>query len=264
MQSSSSTVQYALEEDLAQIQLAQPERGNPLDGATIARLAQCLRDAASHASCRAIVISAAGPRFCSGADVAATSRGDEGEGALSDFVACLSLLCAAPVPVIACVEGDAYGGGVGLAAACDIVLASEGATFMLSEVILGMIPALISPFLLRRMTPGRLRYMMLSTRGISALEAREAGLVDEVVPAGGMTDALDRQLRRIGRSSPEAIAHGKAYLERIASQQFDAQIASALEQHRGWLSRPEVLAGLQTFADGFSPPWFRRLGRVAT
>nr|AIR74915.1 enoyl-CoA hydratase/isomerase-like protein [Chondromyces crocatus] len=263
MTSVGERVRAVREGSVTRVTLTHPSTGNALDCAALEQLVGALRAAVSDAACRALVVSSVGPRFCSGADVfTQADDAPEREASMRAFVECMTLLCASSMPTIACVEGDALGGGVGLAAACDIVLASEEVTFTLSEVIFGMIPALITPFLLRRLTLGRLRYMMVSSRAIPAREAREAGLVDEVVPGGEMEATLARQLGRIGRSSPPAIATGKAYLDGFGPGGLEARTSAAMALQQEWLKRPEVMEGIQMFADGFSPPWFEKLGRA--
>lgn len=267
MELNAKAVEFSRIGAVARVRLARPETGNALDADMVTEIAAAVRAASTAPDCRALVLEAMGTRFCTGAHVAASEvEGGEvpSESVLRAFVDCLALLCQAPVPTIACVEGDAMGGGVGLAAACDVVLASAEARFMLSEIILGMIPALIAPVLLRRLSPGKLRYLMLSSRALPAAEAQIIGLADEIVPTGHMRQALSQQLDRIGRSAPPAIAVGKAFLDDLAGNDWDSRVDTAIELQRAWLQRVEVREGLRAFAEGFSPPWFERMGRTYT
>jgi enoyl-CoA hydratase/carnithine racemase len=126
---------------------------------------------------------------------------------------------------------------------------------MLPEVILGMIPALITPFLLQRMPIGRIRYMALSSRSLTAEEAHWSGLVDEVaVP--DLHVAIEKQLRRILRSSPDALAAAKAYLGQLQKGERIRQTDAAIATLVSWLERPGATEGIRAFANGFSPPWF--------
>jgi methylglutaconyl-CoA hydratase/polyketide biosynthesis enoyl-CoA hydratase PksH len=149
------------------------------------------------------------------------------------------------------------GGGAGLTAACDLVLCSREATFSLPEVMVGMIPALIAPFLLRRMSLARVRYLALSSRRIGAEEAREYGLVDQVATEG-MQKALEAQLQRLFCSAPAALSQVKEYFDRLDGSDFHQQRQAAADELDQWLGRPRVLEGVRTFAQGFSPQWFEK------
>ena len=259
MELNSETIEYQLDSGVAWIKLASPRSGNALNVALISQLSQAIQDAINDESCRVITISATGSDFCKGLDLeeAFAKGGLPDQEFFKMLVDCLTLIYTSSHPVIACVEGNVTGGGVGLVAACDIVLASNNAVFMLSEAIIGMIPALIAPFLLRRLTPARLSYMTLSSRGIPAPEAQIFGLVDEVATEG-MTQVLNRQLQRLFCCSPHAIAQSKQYFEQLHSQDLHRQTEIALNQLMSWLKQPEVIVGIRTFTEGLSPPWFQK------
>jgi enoyl-CoA hydratase/carnithine racemase len=255
----SEAIQYAIDAGVAYITLSAPASGNLLTNSMLEGLQRALARATSNATCRAIVLSAEGGQFCGGLDLGAAfaDGGDLDRSFVALSLDCLSRIRKARVPVIACVEGDVTGGGVGLTAACDIVIASPRSVFMLSEVIVGLIPALIAPFLLRRLTPARLGTLTQSSRGIQGIEAREWGLVDEL-PEDGVAVALHRQLQRILRSSPGALAESKAYFDALTAQDLARQTEVAGERLLGWLSRPEVVEGARVFAEGGVPPWFKK------
>lgn len=255
----SKVVEYQISSGVAEITLSSPENGNALNLSLLKQLSQCVKQAIVDESCRVIVISAVGADFCKGLDLECTFAQDGGSHPelFKTLRDCLTLIYSSSKPVIACVEGNVTAGGVGLVAACDLVLATENVVFMVSEVILGLIPAVIAPFILRRLTPARLRYMTLSTRGINALEAREFGLVDEVATAG-MSLTLDRQLQRLFRSCPRAIAQSKLYLEQLEANDLREQTDIALNQIISWLEQPHIVEAVRTFTEGFSPPWFQK------
>lgn len=254
-----SAVACAIEAGVAYVTLSAPASGNLLTGSLLEGITRALDRAAGDATCRAIVLSAEGEKFCGGLDLEAAfaSEGGIDPAFVALSLDCLSRIRGARVPVIACVDGDVTGGGVGLTAACDIVIASPRAVFMLSEVIVGMIPAMIAPFLLRRLTPARLGYLAQSSRGVRGVEAREIGLVDELGEEG-VDAALHRQLQRILRSSPEALAETKQYIDALSAADPARQIDIARDRILGWLRRPEVVEGARVFAEGGAPPWFRR------
>jgi len=149
-----------------------------LDGAH--RLRAELARATAEAS-RGVVISSDGPDFCRGVDIAALSRDAEAlADALRTIGDCLLIVRRSELPVIAAVNGQAIGFGVGLAAACDQVVAAADSTFYLPELVLGFLPRMIAPFLLRRISRGKLGYLASSARPITASEALSASLVDEI------------------------------------------------------------------------------------
>lgn len=259
MELMTKAVKYEIRAGVAHITLSFLKSSNALSVPLIKALTQSIKEAVADESCRVIVIAAEGSDFCKGLDLEAvfTSDAPPDPAIFKMFVDCLDLIYSCSKPVISCIEGNVTGGGAGLVAACDIVLASENVIFMLSEVLVGMLPTLIAPFLLRRMTLGRVKYMTLSTRGISALEAKEFGLVDEVA-IDGMSNTLNRQLKRLFRSSPRAIAESKKLFVKLDSGELHQQMELDLNHLLSWLEQPEVLEGVRTFAEGFSPPWFQK------
>jgi enoyl-CoA hydratase/carnithine racemase len=254
----SSGVQYVMHSGVATILLAAPASGNVLNKANVEQIAGMVQRAGSEESCRVIVIAAEGPDFCRGMDfdMVLEDRLDTEKLGWS-LVHCLRSICDSSKPVIACIEGNVMGGGMGLVASCDLILAAPQATFMLPEVVVGMVPALITPFLLRRMPAGKAQYMAISSRSIGALEAMTFGLVDEVTTEG-MEEALNRQVRRLFCSSPQAIATVKGYIERLHGPEFDKAMTLAVGQLVSWLEEPEAVAGIRAFAEGFTPPWFQK------
>ncbi len=251
-------VRYEIDSGVAQITLAQPHTGNALNPDLIHALYRSIQAAIADPACRVILLSAEGTDFCKGLDLEALIQQKTIEASLfQPFLECLKLITHSPLPVIACVEGNVIGGGLGLVAACDIVLANTRATFMLPEVIIGMIPAIISPFLLRRLTPAKLNYLTLSSRTIDGSEAQAIGIVDEVATEG-MEVTLTRQLQRLFRSSPAAIAQSKQYFAQLNADTFQQQTDLALHQLVAWLNQPDILDDIQTFTEGFSPPWFQK------
>jgi methylglutaconyl-CoA hydratase/polyketide biosynthesis enoyl-CoA hydratase PksH len=251
--------QYEIRSAVARLTLSSPNSGNLLTVSLVEHLSQGLKQAEADDSCRVIVLQAEGEDFCKGLNLeAAFARGDRVDTAIfRKFLDCITLISNSTKPVIAFVEGNVTGGGVCLVAACDVVIASEYAVFMLPEAIVGMIPAIVTPFLLRRMTLGRVKYMTLSTRGIPASEAQVFGLVDEVA-VDGMAYTLTRQLQRLFRSSPHALAESKRYFDRLQAEELNQQLEIALDQITSWLEQPDVVGGIRAFAEGFSPPWFQK------
>lgn len=254
-------VRVQIERGVAVVTMTGSVHANVLTSDLLHGLDGAVLQAAGDQSCRAIVLRAEGPDFCQGMDLRIFGQGTRPSRAdLQQFTDCLKHICRSSRPVIACVEGQASGGGVALVAACDLVLASAGATFILPELVLGLIPALAAPFLRRRLTLARIRYLTLSSRTIDASDARVLGIVDEV--AGDVPDALNRQLQRLLCSSPGAVAAAKQYFEMMAPQDLDADVERGLDHAVRWLDTGETLDDLREFVDGGVPSWFPK-GRSA-
>jgi enoyl-CoA hydratase/carnithine racemase len=252
-------VRYELAQGVARITLCDVSRGNSLNRVLLTELQQALIWASNDTDCRVITLWAEGSTFCKGMDFEEAFGND----ARPDPAFCRQLLDMlftireASQPVIACVETEVVGGGVGLVAACDFVLAIDSATFMLPEVVVGMIPALITPFLLERISPARVRYLSLSTRKLSASEAQQWGLVDETTP-DEIRALLNHQLRRLLRSSPQALARIKWFNDELSHNQLRRRTELALKELVSWLKEESVVEGISSFAEGFSPPWFQK------
>ena len=252
-------VKWEIENQIARLTLSEPERGNTLGTGTLGHLYGLLERAAGDRGCRAIVISARGPDFSRGMDFDLLL--DESKEAVLEaadrFIETLSFMCRCRLPIVACVEGNVSGGGLGLLGASDVVIASPSVTFMLPEVIVGMVPALVTPFLLRRLSPARLKTMALSSRAVNTTEAVAWGLVDEIADEG-VGRSLERQAKRILRSSPDAIGLYKTYLNDLCHADLEDQLNRARRLLDEWMSRPETVRQLRRFADGLAPSWFEK------
>lgn len=233
-----------------------PEGHVNLDPAAIDALSEAVERAIA-AGPRVLVIASAGPEFCAGMDLAAAlaAPGPELRATLQRFAGCLRLLAEAGVATVAVVTGAASGGGVGLAAACDVVIASPAATFALPELRYGLVPALILPFLRARAGARRIRSLALTGEALPAARAAAWGLVDVV--ADDPQAALAGLLRGLLRTRPQAVAT----LKRITAADGQGSASDAgSAQTAGDLEEPELRAALAALlADGEAPPWFARL-----
>jgi enoyl-CoA hydratase/carnithine racemase len=238
----------------AEVRLSLPKRSNALDEAAIEALYEALLAARADPSWRVLVISAEGDEFCRGLDLerAFESGGRPSRATLERFSASLLMLASMDRPTIAHVEGAATGGGVGLAAACELVIASERATFTLPELLVGMIPALIAPFLLRRLGPRRFVHLATGARTCSSHEALAIGLADQI-------GELEEQVARTLRTSKVAADRTKSLVMELESAR-DLQEAARISVGAldAWLDRTDVREGLNDFASGLAPKWWRR------
>jgi len=227
----------------------QDERGQQrLSPALVERLIAEL-EADSDAS--AVVLEGGGDAFCEGLDLSALAERDiEATAALGRFADLLDAIERTPRPVVALVDGAAMGGGVGLAAAADLVLAGPRATFGLPEALFGLIPAMVFPVLARRIGHARSRWLALSARTLTAEEAWRIGLVDEV--ADDLEAALDRHARRLERLDPRAMAAIKRIAALHAST-IAAYRESAAALFHELLERPEARERIARFLEGRTP-----------
>ena len=201
--------------------LNRPEVRNALNEEVIAEVTTWARRAASDPDLRAVVIAGAGLSFCAGADLAwmAKMAGYTREDNLRDAhdaAAMFEAINTLPVPVIARVHGAALGGGAGLAAVADIVVADESATFGFTEVKLGLIPAIIAPYVLAKIGESAARELFLTGRRFSADRAHEIGLVHAVMAADQLDRAVQQYLADILASGRDAVAAAKALLRQIS------------------------------------------------
>jgi methylglutaconyl-CoA hydratase len=201
--------------------LNRPDVRNAFDEEVIAALCAAAREAAQDDSLRAVVLAGAGRAFCAGADLAWMSKAvaysrEENRRDAEDLARMLETLNSLPVPVIARVHGAALGGGAGLVAVCDMVAAADEATFGFTEVKLGIVPAIISPYVVNKIGPSAARELFLTGARFSAKRARRIGLVHTVVPESDLDEAVDGYLSEVLTSGPGAIAATKALSRDVA------------------------------------------------
>lgn len=238
---------------VATITLAEPERKNALSNDMIRELGAHLASAAADAA-RAVLIDAEGDVFCSGGDLSimqtfmAGTR-DDRLAASQEFSDLMITLDRCPAVTIAVVDGPAFGGGVGLAAACDVVAVGPSARFTLAEVSLGLTPANIAPYLVRRLGVTVARRMMVTARPVGADEARDTGLADI-----GVTDVED-EVARVLRCAPEAVAATKRLVSRSVAPWWDDMRAAAVVELADTWERAEVFEGIASFMQKRPPSW---------
>jgi methylglutaconyl-CoA hydratase len=240
--------------------LNRPEVRNAFDEQVIADVTAAAAAAADDHSIRAIVLAGAGKAFCAGADLGWMSKAiaythRENLADAEEFARMLERLNTLPVPLIGRVHGAALGGGVGLAAVCDIVIAAEDAVFALSEVKLGILPAVISPYVVRKIGESAARELFLTGSRFSAKRAREIGLVHEVVPEADLDAAVDRRLADIHSSGPVAVAAAKTLIREIAGRNPSEVIGFTTNSIAEQRVSPEGQEGMHAFLEKRKPSW---------
>ncbi len=243
------------------VTLARGELHNAFNEVMIAELTAAFRDASESADVRAVVLAAQGKSFSAGADVHWMKRMvgyafDENVSDASLMAEMLEAIRDCTKPTIARVHGAVFGGGVGLVAACDMAVAIESAFFCLSEVKLGIAPAVISPFVMEKIGLGRMRRYALTAEPFDANEARLIGLVSGVVPTSdGLDPWIERVCRHIRAAGPKAVAACKSILRQVAGG--DACHARKLTTEAIATLRvsDEGQEGLKAFLEKRKPHW---------
>lgn len=231
------------------------------DGAGLAQLLALLQEAEESRRCRVLVIESTPGVFCRGMDLEflVAHAGEDQSEKLGAYARCMERLRGSQKPVICLIDGEAMGGGVGLAAAADVVIATARARFALPECVLGLIPAMVLPLLCERMPVQKARWLALSSRSIGAEEASAIGLVDELVEGPiQLEQALRATLKRLLRASPKAVARLKRYSSEIATLSRADALELGAERTAADLIELETIAAIRGFIAGESPPWFER------
>ncbi len=246
---------------VARITLTQPEIRNAFSDEVIAEITAAFLEVGGRADVRAVVLAAEGPAFCAGANLnwmrrMADYTRDENIADAGKLAEMLRVIYECPKPTIARVQGDVYAGGMGLVAACDMAVAVDTAGFCLSEVKLGLIPATISPYVIRAMGARASHRYFLTAERFSAAEAHRVGLVHEVVNA----DALDAKVAELTRAvisaSPNAVRACKRLVQDVAEREIDdALVAHTVAGIADIRSSAEGKEGVQSFLQKRQPNW---------
>ena len=242
------------------ITLNRPDVRNAFDEEVIRALTAQAAEAATDRSIRAIVLAGAGQAFCAGADLAWMSKAvayshAENLRDAEDLARMLERLDTLPMPLLGRVHGPVLGGGVGLAAVCDIVVASEDAIFGLSEVRLGILPAVVSPYVVRKIGVSAARELFVTGTRFGAVRAREIGLVHDIVPEDELDDAIGRRLHEILASGPMAVAAAKALIRQVADANPAEVIGVTTNSIAAQRVSPEGQEGMRAFLEKRKPKW---------
>lgn len=258
----SEVVRFSTKDRVATVTLTRPDLHNAFNEVVIEDLTRAFEQAGRDREVRTVVLAAEGKSFCAGADINWMRRmvdysfeeNVRDAGAMADM---LRAIRECPKPVVARIHGAAIGGGVGLAAACDIAVAVKTASFCLSEVKLGILPAVISPYVMEKIGPGHLRRYALSAETFDAHEARRIGLVAEVVDTVEELDALIEKFARwFAANGPEALAACKAVLREVQKcGTWDEKQRLTVERIAERRVSAEGQDGLKAFLEKRKPKW---------
>jgi len=216
---------------VAQVWLNRPDARNAMDDTMSRELPRLFRSLEKDASVRVVVLGGRGSAFCSGADLGRMDKAGRATGSRNRSQAMRSAkffhaLYLFPKPTIARIHGPAFAGGLGLVCACDVVVASEDALFCLPETRIGLVPAMISPYVVRAMGANAARRYVLSGERFSAQEASRLGMVHELVPAPELDATVERIAQAFVACGPNALAEAKKLLRQVIGAPITPQLIS--------------------------------------
>jgi methylglutaconyl-CoA hydratase len=257
----SSYLQIERTGNVVTVRLNRPDKHNAFDERLIAELTQAFRALASDATARVVVLAASGPSFSAGADLDWMKRMsvlDRAENERDSLLLAdlMEAIDRCPKPVLALVEGAAFGGGVGLVACCDVAIATTKASFCLSEVRLGLIPAVISPYVAAAIGPRACRRYFLTAEKFDAATAERLGLVHKIVEPDALASARDEMIGHLLNGGPAAQAAAKELVQRVAFAKND----EALRRDTAWRiadtrASAEGKEGVAAFLEKRKPNW---------
>jgi methylglutaconyl-CoA hydratase len=245
---------------VARVVLARPAVRNAFDDVLIAELAEAFVAVGKETGTRVVVLSGDGPSFCAGADISWMRKAggysrEENEADAGKMARMLRAIDACPKPVLALVHGAAIGGGVGLVAAADIAIAAEGTVFSLAEVKLGILPSVISPYVLRAIGPRQARDLFLTGDRFDAREAHRIGLVHAVAPAAELEAAGAKKVESLLAAGPEAVTVAKRLIEQVAWMSPEEAMPMTVRTIAERRASAEAKEGLSAFLEKRPPSW---------
>jgi methylglutaconyl-CoA hydratase len=254
-----SSLLITTEGPLVTVSLNRPQVRNAFNEELIAELT-AWATAPMPQGVRVAILRGEGSHFCAGADLTWMSKmvgysHDENVGDAKAMAAMFQALDMLPIPLLGCIHGAALGGGAGLAAVCDIVVASDTAQFGFTEAKLGILPAVISPFVVAKTGTSAARELFLTGARFPAVRAREIGLVHAVCPEADLDTTIDRYLRELVTSAPGAVSAAKALIAQVAGRptsEVADLTAETIARHR---VSEEGQSGMRAFLDKRRAPW---------
>jgi len=255
------TLQIEIRDGVATIRMNRPDVHNAFDDALIAALTAELRRLEQLPQARVIVLAANGKSFSAGADLNWMQRMAKysQEENLRDAMALAGLmrtLDGVKKPTVARVQGAAFGGGVGLVACCDIAIASTQAAFSLSEVRLGLIPSVISPYVIAAIGEREARRYFLTAERFDAMEARRIGLVHDVVDSGALDESVEKMAGQLLKGGPQALAAAKKLIADVSRRPMDDALSAETARRIAAIRvESEGQEGLAAFLEKRKPDW---------
>jgi methylglutaconyl-CoA hydratase len=263
-----ATLELHVSQRVAVVRMARETVRNAFNETSIAELTETFRLLSADPDVRAIVLAGKGPAFCAGADLAWMKRMaafsyEENRADAMRLATMLRTIHECPKPVIARVHGDAYAGGVGLVAACDIAVAANGASFCLSETRLGLIPATIGPYVVRAMGNAARRYFLTAEK-FDASEAHRIGLVHMLSRPEDLDSRINQLLGDLVQTSAHAVAEAKRLVRDLAGRPIDdALVADTAERIAAIRASDDGREGVQAFLEKRKSRWVAESEAIA-
>ncbi|MFA6318600.1 MAG: enoyl-CoA hydratase-related protein [Elusimicrobiota bacterium] len=250
---------------VASVRLDRPEVRNAMDAAFFLEIAHCFRALSADDAVRVVVLSAEGKDFCAGADIGWMRESGRLKGEASRKDAALIVdMCRAVaecrVPVVARVHGSVFGGGLGLVASCDVAVAGAGGRMCFSECRLGILPAVISAFVLPKIGSSFARRYYLTAEPFGMEEARRMGLVHEVVPEAELDARVSAVAGSILKTGPNAVRQAKTLIREICDPEFEGRVSRCLDALVQARATPEAQEGLMAFLEKRPASWVKAGG----
>jgi len=259
------TIRVAIDErGAARLTLARPDKHNALSGRMIGELTQAAHDLAANRAAdlaiRVVVLEAEGTSFCAGGDLGWMREqfGADRAGRIAEarrLAMMFKALADLPMPLVARVQGNAFGGGIGMISVCDMALSADSARFGLTETRLGLIPATISPYVVARLGPVQALPLFMSGKLIDAAAAQAAGLLTEVVTGSQLDDAVSREVEHFLAAAPGAVMRAKKLVRSLAPQITDTVIEDVVGQLADCWETAEAREGISAFFERRKPVW---------
>jgi methylglutaconyl-CoA hydratase len=257
-----STLTLEFSGEIAKITLNRPDKRNAINTQMIAEL-QTTLDTIEKSHSRVVIVTGAGKAFCAGMDLdmlaAITKQSPaENQDDARRIAKMLRRIWSFPRPMIAAVNGPAYAGGCGIATLCDFTLAVREATFGYTEVKIGFLPAIVSVFLTRQIGDKRSRDLLLTGRVIEAAEAKEFGMVTEVVPDGHLEERTLELANDLIAASPSSLTRAKQLLTSAAAAGVDHDLERAILENARIRCTPDFKEGVASFLEKRKPVWHHK------
>jgi methylglutaconyl-CoA hydratase len=255
------TLKVAIKGRLATIMLNRPDVSNALNETLVKELESGFRELADSGEIRVIVLASTGKCFSAGADLRwmktmADLSEEENIADACRFATMLRTIYTCPKPVIARVHGDAYGGGVGLIAAADIAVAADSACFSLSEVKLGLIPATISPYVIRAIGARAARRYFITAERFDAAEALRIGLLHKIAPTDALDSVIESLVAAVLQNGPGAVTKSKRLVQDLDGQSLSEELlADTARRIVRTRATPEAREGVRAFLEKRLPAW---------
>jgi methylglutaconyl-CoA hydratase len=254
------TVDHSFQERIATITMQRPEVHNAFNTQLIQDLQSAFTQLRQDNNLHAVILAGAGKSFSAGADIqmmqeAITSSADENVQDALRLADLMQTIDTFPCPVVARVHGAAMGGGVGLVAVCDIALAASHARFAFSEVKLGIAPAVISPYVLRKIGVSHARALFTTGERFSAQRAYEIGLVHTIVPTERLDEAVERTTQELLSSGPQALHICKKLAQQVGTMESTEALLYTAETIAHLRTSAEGQEGLRAFLEKRQPSW---------